>query len=196
MGDFGTEQLTPESFQRNLKLGKVICDLLEVIPAGIAPSALVEAEGPVLLHGGQTDSGLLVGLHNGVSSRSSVEVEVNGASKASPGDVGLPEQDLLGVSVAEENSVGVRSVVGILVRGIGDVDGLLGIGIDLVVAGIEIDRVRAIDISIDWVTDISRVECAYSCEFWYALARYSGYLRVRLLFSLKPWITSPSPYRL
>lgn len=55
---------SPDRFEGNLKLGVVIDYFLQIGPIGITPTALVETEGKVLLHGRQSDgTGLILPDH-------------------------------------------------------------------------------------------------------------------------------------
>ena len=103
----------PHGLQGNAELGKVVDNLLHHGPVLVAPSTLVVAESPVLLHGRETDGFSLVLLCHLSWSGAVKEVEIDASTQSSVGDVSGVENRFLAMSVSEVNTVAVRDVASI-----------------------------------------------------------------------------------
>lgn len=115
---------TPDGFQGNLKLGKVVDHVLEHRPTLVAPTTLMITKRPVLLHGWQPNRRLLVRLDHILCLWAAIKVQVNAPSHRPPCETGRLQKDLLGMSIPEEHAMRVRHILCRRVRCIGDISEL------------------------------------------------------------------------
>lgn len=90
----------PDSLKRKVKVPEIVHNLLQLRPVLVTPAALMEAERPVLLHGGQTGYAVLILLGNCIDGRTAKEEEVNTAAQSAPCNVVVLQHHLLPVSVS------------------------------------------------------------------------------------------------
>lgn len=138
----------PDSLQRNAKLAVVVDNICSLAPVVVTPAALVETKAPVGLHRRQASDAGLVLLCDLLLSRTVEEVQINAATQGTPGQVRRKHESFHGVSIALVDTVAATNVValgaGILRCHEGVLPGLL---VDLVVSGVEIEWVVAIDVA-------------------------------------------------
>lgn len=151
--------VSPDRLEGNVEFAVVVDNSLDFAPVGVAPSALMEAECPVLLHGRQTNSLAQILLRHTRWLGAVKEVEINVAAERSPCDVGGKHQGLHAVCVALIDAMAV-AFVGF---GRGDVLGgdegsVAGGVVDRVVASVEVEGVIAVDVPVDWVTGVGSPE--------------------------------------
>lgn len=111
------------------------------------------SKGPILLHGRQTNGTVLVCRDDISGSGSVVEIQVDVSTKGSPGDALGPQKNLLCMGVTEIDSMSVRDILGILIRGLRDIFQLPR-GFRKV-PSIQVDRMTPVDICVDIVSNIS-----------------------------------------
>lgn len=98
------------------------------------------------------------------------------------------------MGIAVEYTMGIGRVPGGSVRRIGSVGLFFRRTIYLEVACIVVDGMMAVDIGIDNVADVGVEESPWGrSQCARVLIRRWSNVRVRLLPSLSPWMTSPSP---
>lgn len=108
---------------------------------------------PPLLEGRQTDDAVLIGLGNGILTRTIVEVQVNLATKCSPRDAVFFKKDFLAMSIPLEYTMSVGLVRLGSIRYICSVRQLSMI-IFLKVPRIIVNGMMSIDVGINVVTNI------------------------------------------
>lgn len=101
----GADRLTPDGFERYLKLGKIVDDILEDSPVLVTPTTLVKTKRPILLHRWKPSYAVLVRFHDILRCWSREEVQIDTTTKSSPRNIGRPQEDLLRMRVAEEDPV-------------------------------------------------------------------------------------------
>jgi hypothetical protein len=132
----------------------LVNDVLEGGPVLITPTALVVAKSPVLLHGREPRSALMIGLCNIFSRRARIEVQVKAATKRPPSNARGPEEYLLGMCISEEDTVRVGDVLGLPIVRVSDIGELSRFDLGEI-SCIEIYRVASVDIGIGCITNIS-----------------------------------------
>lgn len=119
----------------------------------------MEAETPVLLHSWQPNRANLVLLRDLLLIRTVKEVQVNRATERTPGHIGWQHKRLHWVSTPLVHAMAhtlVSLVRGRILRR--DERMLASLLVNLVVPGVKVERMVAIDVAIDWVTSIGREE--------------------------------------
>lgn len=145
----------PDGLERNAKLAVVVNNIRSLAPVVVTPAALVETKAPVRLHRRQADDAGLVLLCDLLLSWTVEKVQINAATKRSPGQVRRKHESFHGMSVALVDTVAATNVValsaGILRCHKRVLSGLL---IDLVVSGVEIEWVVAIDVACHLLVEL------------------------------------------
>lgn len=159
--------IEPDGLHGDAEVAERLDNLPELGPVAISPSALVVAEGPVLLHCGQANGRGLVLFGDLGLGRTVEEEEVNATSETPPGQVCGFENNVHAVRVAKVDAVrvGLESralvtggVFTVSVNDFGLLERLLGIvSAGLKVASLQVEWMTSIDVTIDWVTHVSSV---------------------------------------
>ena len=103
---YDTRQMeVPNGVQRYFELLKIINDLTDLRPVGIAPTALMISKHPVLLHRWEARSARLERSRNISGSWARGQIQVDTSAKRTPCDVVGTKQDLLAVRVSVVYSV-------------------------------------------------------------------------------------------
>lgn len=137
----------PHVLEGNLKLFKVCYDILHFGPVGVTPAALVVAKCEVLLHRRQSNGTHLVVLRHLRLSRTRVEGQVDATTERAPGEILSPSEDLLTVCVSQENTMGIGGIVLVRICITARNGSSVALVIDLVVTGIQIERMSSIYIA-------------------------------------------------
>lgn len=138
-------QHLPDVFQGNFKFFKISNDILKFRPIVISPTALMETKSVVLLHRRQSNGADLILLGYFRLRWTGVEGQINTATQRPPDQLFRPQQNLLPMSVPQEDTMGIGYVFLRRVKIAGPSPGMRAmLLIDFVISRIQIERVLPI----------------------------------------------------
>ena len=116
------------------------------------------SESKVLLHRWHPSRTYLVRGRDIGCSWPRVKVQVNASAKRSPRNIGRVQSNLLSVRIAVVQTMRVRYILAARVRLVArDEAKIARFRVDFVVSRVEVERVRAVDVEVNWVTSIRSV---------------------------------------